>query len=40
MDDYLTKPVRKEQLIAVLDRWVPPKAPSASSSSAAAEAAG
>ncbi len=27
MDDYLTKPVRRDQLIAVLDRWVPPKIP-------------
>ena len=24
MDDYLTKPVRKDQLKGVLDRWIPP----------------
>ena len=25
MDDYVTKPVRRDELIAVLDRWVTPK---------------
>jgi len=39
MDDYLSKPLRKEDLMAVLERWVPPKIPPASSGSQAAKAA-
>jgi CheY-like chemotaxis protein len=40
MDDYLTKPIRREELVAALERWVTPKMPPASSGPADAAAAG
>jgi two-component system sensor histidine kinase/response regulator len=38
MNDYLSKPVKKEDLSVVLEKWLKPKAPEQNASTAAAEA--
>ncbi len=38
MDDHLSKPVRMEEIVAALQRWVIDRSPAADSASAAADA--
>ena len=40
MDDYVSKPVRREELVATLERWVMPRGPGTESGSAGLQAAG